>query len=126
MPRTTVYFYAEKDGECPVLDWLAELSRRNERAVDACIARVKLLAMMGHELRRPYADMLRDGIFELRAKVGRVNYRMLYFFHGKDIAVLAHGLTKEQEVPAIEIERALQRKRRYEKDPETHRKTFDE
>lgn len=125
MPRTTVYIYAEENGESPVLEWLKELSQSNTRALDACIARVKLLAMMGHELRRPHADMLRDGIYELRARVGNVNYRLLYFFHSKDIAVVAHGLTKEAEVPARDIERAIERRRRYEQDPAKHRATLD-
>jgi hypothetical protein len=125
MPATMVYIYAEENGECPVLDWLSELRRTNTRAVDACIARVRLLAMMGHQLRRPHADMLRDGIYELRARVGRVNYRLLYFFHGKDVAVLAHGLTKEREVPAVEIERAIERRARYEQAPARHCKTID-
>ena len=74
-----------------------------------------------HALRRPHADMLRDGIYELRARVGRVNYRMLYFFHGRDVAILSHGFTKEREVPPAEIERALERKQRYERAPEEHR-----
>jgi phage-related protein len=125
MPRTTVYIYAEADGTSPVLGWLRELSRQNTRAVDACIARVRLLAAMGHELRRPHADMLRDGVYELRARVGNVNYRLLYFFHEKDVAIVAHGLTKEQEVPAADIQRALERKRRYEQDPSKHRATLD-
>lgn len=125
MPKTTVYIYAEKDGVSPVLAWLEELSRTNVRALDACIARVKLLALMGHELRRPHADMLRDGIYELRARVGNVNYRLLYFFHGKDIAIIAHGLTKEAEVPAPDIERAIDRRRRYEQEPAKHRATIN-
>lgn len=125
MPTTTVYIYAEETGESPVLDWLRELNRRDTRAFDACFARVRLLALMGHELRRPHADLLRDGIYELRARVGRVNYRLLYFFHGRDIAVLAHGLTKEQAVPAADIERAIERKRRYEEAPAKHRATID-
>ena len=29
-----------------------------------------------------------------------INYRMLYFFHGRVAAVLSHGLTKERAVPA--------------------------
>jgi hypothetical protein len=70
MPGTTVYIYAKENGESPVLEWLKELSRSNTRALDACIARVRLLAMMGHELRRPHADMLRDGIHELRPGSG--------------------------------------------------------
>ena len=80
---------------------------------------------MGHELRRPHADMLRDGIYELRARRGHVNYRMLYFFHGRDVAVVAHGLIKEKAVPPADIERAIERKRRYEQNPEKHRATHD-
>lgn len=125
MPSTTIYFYAERDGQSPILDWLRELSRHDVRALDACIARIRLLAVMGHELRRPHSDMLRDGIYELRAKTGRVNYRLLYFYHGKDIAIVAHGLTKEQAVPDTDMERAIERRRRYEQDPSKHRKTLD-
>src|SRR5690606_30306761 len=125
MPQTTVYLYAEDDGSSPVLEWLEKLGEEQQRALDACIARVRLLALLGYELRRPHADMLRDGIYELRARVGRVNYRLLYFFHGKDIAVVAHGLTKEDQVPAIDIERAIERRTRYEQNPEKHRASLD-
>jgi phage-related protein len=63
---------------------------------------------------------LRDGIHELRARAGRVQYRLLYFFHGRTAAILAHGLTKEGDVSDAEIERALTRKRRFEHVPERH------
>ena len=49
-----------------------------------------------------------------------MNYRILYFFHGRTAAVLAHGLTKEREVPSMDIERALERKRLFEEDPTGH------
>lgn len=125
MPQTTVYIYAEEDGSSPVLTWFEQLGAENTRALDACIARVRMLALLGYELRRPHADMLRDGIYELRASVGRVNYRLLYFFHGRDVAVVAHGLTKEDLVPARDIERAIERRQRYEQDPTKHRATID-
>ena len=120
MPQTEVSFYQEADGEVPVLDWLRELERRDPRALEKCRAAIERLAGLGHELRRPQADMLRDGIYELRVRVGRVNYRVLYFFHGRGVALLAHGLTKEKAVPQADIERALERKRRFESDPQAH------
>ncbi len=126
MPRTTVHLFVQTDGTCPVLDWLHELGRTNTRAVDACIARIRLLAQLGHELRRPHADLLRNGIYELRVGVGRVNYRILYFFHGKDVAIVAHGPTKEAEMPARDLTRALERKARYEKAPQAHTKSFND
>lgn len=75
---------------------------------------------MGHELRRPEADLLRDGIYELRARLGTVNYRILYFFHGRDITVLAHAIIKENEIPNVEINRALERKRIFVANPAAH------
>ncbi len=125
MPTTRVFIYCDADGKSPVLEWLRQLQERDTRALDACIARVRLLAALGHELRRPHADILRDGIYELRTKVGCVNYRLLYFFHGKDVAVVAHALTKEREVPAGDINRALERKRLYEQSPRKHQATQD-
>jgi phage-related protein len=63
---------------------------------------------------------LRDGIHELRARKGRVNYRLLYFFNGPGTAVLVHCLTKTDVVPASDINRALRRKRWFLADPEAH------
>jgi hypothetical protein len=116
MPETTVLFYRERQ-EVPALDWIIAQPR------DARVrlaARVDLLKNQGHGLRRPYADFLRDGIWELRVRVGRVNYRLLYFFHGQGVVLLAHGITKQQDVPGIEIQRAIERKARFEKDPGNH------
>src|SRR5215471_240321 len=63
---------------------------------------------------------LRDGIYELRVGLRGMNYRMLYFFHERVAAVLAHGVIKEREVPPREIDEAIRRKRRFELDPERH------
>jgi phage-related protein len=60
---------------------------------------------MGHELRRPEADYLRDDIYELRASHQGVHCRMLYFFHGTAAIIVSHGLIKEREVPPREIEK---------------------
>jgi putative component of toxin-antitoxin plasmid stabilization module len=78
---------------------------------------------MGHELRRPEADLLRDGIHELRARRGRVNYRILYFFHGRHVVVLTCGLTKESRVPDADVDRAILRRAAFAKDPDKH--TFE-
>jgi len=120
MPSTRVIFYQEPNGQAPVLEWLQELRRKDERAFAKCVVLVDRLRDAGHELRRPTADLLRDGIYELRGRVGRVNYRLLYFFHGRHVAVLAHSLTKEAAVPVADIERALRRKVAFEENPEAH------
>jgi hypothetical protein len=45
-----------------------------------------------------------------------VHYRMLYFFMGKAVVVVSHGLAKEREVPPKEIARATERKKKVEAD----------
>jgi phage-related protein len=119
MPRIDVVFYQEEE-DVPVLDWLKELRRTDQRAYESCVAAIGRLAEFGHELRRPLADILRDGIYELRIRKGRVNIRILYFFHGRNLAILGHALTKEDKVPKADIERAIRRKKSFEADPAGH------
>jgi phage-related protein len=120
MPKTQVIFYQESNGEAPVIEWLIELRDANAKAWANCRVRIEQLTALGHELRRPAADFLRDGIHELRAKQGHVQYRILYFFHGRNVAILAHSLTKEDEIPNIDIERAMARKKLFEANPKEH------
>ena len=120
MPKTELIFYHDERGQAPVVQWLRELRCNDKKAYAKCIARIQVLAQLGHELRRPMADYLRDGIHELRIRHGHVNYRILYFFHGQVVAILAHGLTKEDEVPNADIERAIQRKEAFAENPAKH------
>ncbi len=120
MPRADVYFFLAGDGTVPVLTWLQQLQRQDQRAYAKCVVRIQRLAAEGHALRRPEADYLRDGIYELRVRRGHVNYRILYFFHGQNVVILAHGLTKEDQVPDADIERAVRRKITFEANPKDH------
>ena len=117
MPQTRVVFYQDDDGTAPALEWLDGLPAK---AQDKCRLKIERLRALGHELRRPEADFLRDGIYELRVRLRRVNYRLLYFFHGNTAAVVSHGLVKERRVPPGEIDQAVAHKRRFEADPEGH------
>ena len=120
MPEARIIFYQDDRGSVPVLDWLQDLQRKNRKAYAKCIARIELLSEQGHELRRPAADMLRDGIYELRSRFGNVNYRILYFFHGQGVAILAHGLTKEKEISDADIKRAIERKEQFTVDSDKY------
>jgi phage-related protein len=117
MPKTEVVFYQEADGACPVLKWLREIP---PKAQVKCRIRMERLAEMGHELRRPGADLLRNRVHELRATLNGVHYRLLYFFHGNTAAVLTSGIVKEDRVPPVEIERAIARMKSFEANPAKH------
>ena len=60
----------------------------------------------GPNLPRPFADVVRGKIRELRISFGSNHYRFLYFFFGKKI-IITHGfLKKSNKIPVGEIERA--------------------
>lgn len=115
MPRTDVVFYADTDGSSPPVQWIAELP---EKVQDKLWVRIVRLEEMGHALRRPECDLLRDRIYELRVRHQQVNYRLLYFFFANVAAVIAHGCTKVADVPEIEIDRAVRRRQAFFSDPE--------
>jgi len=117
LPKTRVVFYQEDASTVPVLDWLDALPLK---ALNKCRVRIERLRELGHELRRPEADYLRDGIYELRIGLVGENYRILYFFYGQTVAVLAHGVIKEQVVPSGDIDKAIARRIKFEKDPTEH------
>lgn len=121
MPETIVYFYQEDDKSVPVFDWLKEIRVKDLKAYANCVKRIELLETFGHELRRPHADYLCDGIYELRIRCQKVHYQILYFFDGQDFIILAHALIKEKKVPVSDIERALERKTKYEQNPTHYR-----
>ena len=84
MPQTKLIYYLEEDGTVPIIEWLARLP---PKANTKCHAYLTWLELEGHELRRPYGDYLRDGIYELRPSLAGVHI------------VVSHGLTKERSVP---------------------------
>ena len=116
MPRIDVVLFTDNKGSVPLLDWLDKMPTKVQ---DKATVRIERLAECGHELRRPEADLLRDGIYELRVRHRHSQYRILYFFHGKG-AVLSHGLKKEGSVPRGEIDRAKDHSKQFKLDPDKH------
>ena len=117
MPETRLLLYSENDGTVPLLDWFYRIPKK---AVAKCRDRIKRLKERGHELRRPHADYLRDDIYELRASLQGVQYRMLYFFYGNTAVVISHGIVKEKKVSPKEIDRAVERRKTFLKNPKQH------
>jgi len=107
----------------PLVEWLESVPKRPRAK---CVAALTRLEELGHELRRPEADYLRDDIYERRIGFGNVNYRMLYFFHGRTTVVVSQGCTKEREVPPREIDSAVRRKTLFDRNPKKHSERFTE
>lgn len=118
MPQTTLLVFKNQAKKVPLTEWLDELEELEPKAYVKCLERILQLERLGHELRRPAADILRNKIHELRAKLGKVHYRILYFFYEQErnVACLTHGFTKEGPVPDTEIEYAIEAKKLVDKD----------
>jgi phage-related protein len=110
--------WCNDQGVSPFLEWFARLP---EKAQDKCLVRIERLKELGYELRRPEADYLDEDIYELRVKCQAINYRVLYFFAGKQLVVVSHGLSKQEaQVPKREMQAAIDRRERFLADPERH------
>lgn len=54
-----------------------------------------------------------------------MQYRILYFFHGQNVVVLAYGIVKEDNrVPVADIDRAIAYQELFTSNPEFH--TYNE
>lgn len=117
MATIELVYYREEDGTVPLIEWFNKLP---QKVIQKCHVRLARLEQLGHELKRPEADYLRDDIYELRASYQGVHYRMLYFFHGRAAVIVSHGLVKERIVPLKEIALAVRRRNRFTAEPERH------
>ena len=113
------FLYRETTGEAYDLKyvWFGMVCHTSRR--DKCVERrLRRLGQMGHELRRPEADLLRNGVYELRVGLHGVNYRMLYFLHGNIAATASHGLNLwNAEVPPVEIDRKQFARMKHDENP---------
>lgn len=99
-----VIFYKTTRNEEPVARYLKTLDIKVRVKFYKLL---KLLENLGPNLKRPYADLLKNKIYELRIKHGSNQYRTLYFFFERDYIVMTHGFTKKtDQVPEVEIKRA--------------------
>lgn len=104
MPGYSVEFFKDKRGRYPAIEYIDQWPEEHQGKIANVI---KLLEEMGPMLRRPYADLLCDKIYELRPIHSGYQHRILYFFDGK-VIVLAHGfLKKTSEVDPSEIDFAI-------------------
>lgn len=117
MPQTEITIYQERPGESPFIKWL---ERQRRKVQDKCWTRIEDLQEAGYDLKRPVAETLRGGIYALRIRYGRVHHRVLYGFVGQNIVLLTNGTIKEKEVPARDIDRAIEYIERYKENPELH------
>ena len=109
MPATEVRLFKNERGIVPVQAWLDGLEDREPKAYAACLDAILQLGKKGYELKRPISGFLRNDIYELRIKIRKVHFRILYFFYGNNIAALSSGIRgKKGEIDPHKIDVAIE------------------
>ncbi|MHB0996203.1 MAG: type II toxin-antitoxin system RelE/ParE family toxin [Elusimicrobiales bacterium] len=99
-----VLYFSDERGRFPVREFVLGLPPDEQRKAFAYIS---ALRDHGHALRRPMADYVTQGLYELRPKANRI----FYFFYLGESAVLVHAIRKKgDKLPAKDIILALKRK----------------
>ena len=108
MSNWTVIYFETEDGECPIEKFISSRSKNNKAKI---LSLLSILEEKGPTLPRPYADLLRDGIHELRIKLSGDQIRVLFFFCYQEFIILTHAFQKKSnKVPKSEIEKAIKLK----------------
>ena len=93
MRLCNIIFYTTESGDSPIDEFLDGLDKKSRAKIAALIS---LLEEQGSNLKRPYADIVRGKIRELRIHYSSNQYRILYFFQMRAQIVLVHAFSKKR------------------------------
>jgi phage-related protein len=88
----SLVFYTTERGDSPIDEYLDGLDKKSRAKV---AAHLSLLEEQGPNLKRPYTDIVKGKIRELRIHYRSNQYRILYFFYVRNQIVLLHAFSKK-------------------------------
>lgn len=101
--RWHILYCDEQMDPCPITEFIDGCDPKHQVKI---LRFLSLLEEMGPTLPRPYADLLKDGIHELRIKLSGDQIRMLYFFCFRKFIVFYVAFVKNsRQVPEKFIDR---------------------
>lgn len=104
----SVSFYENSKGESPVECFINDLPKKEQTRIGAYISELK---KQGYNLRRPMADYIGEGIYELRPRDNRIFY---FFFLRENIMILHAIKKKTDKIPINDLELCIKRKKEME------------
>ena len=106
-----IEFYQSGNEKYPVEDFINSLEVKSQARIAKTL---DLLEEFGIELGMPYTKYLEKQLWELRIRVGRNRYRIIYFLHTEKTFILLHGFSKKTDaVSSADIEIAKNRRDDY-------------
>jgi len=101
---SAIYYFLDEKRNSPIEEFIDSLPLKEQEKI---LAYISELLKEGYNLRRPMADYLGHGIYELRPK----NNRIFYFFFIRDSAVLLHAIKKKTyKIPESDLDICIKRK----------------
>ena len=88
-----IIFYTTERGDSPLDDFLDGLDKKSRAKVAAYLS---FLEEQGSNLKRPYADIVRGKIRELRIHHSSNQYRILYFFDLAEKRIKENAATEKE------------------------------
>ncbi|HFU4011898.1 TPA: type II toxin-antitoxin system RelE/ParE family toxin [Streptococcus suis] len=103
----TIYFYKDKNGKEPIVEYLRELASKNGKESRIKLNKIndyiELLSQLGTRLGEPYVKHLEGDILELRPLRDRI---LFVAWYDGSFVLLHHFMKQTQKTPRREIEKA--------------------
>ena len=106
----TISFYKTVSGKCPIKDHLDSLTDNQVTKIAWVLKLIRELDQVPSKFFKKLTNT--DDIWEVRVDVGKNTFRLLGFFHGRDLIILTNSFQKKsQKTPLKEIRLAEKRKK---------------
>ena len=103
-----VYFYKDKKGNCPIIEYIRDLSKRSDKDSRIKLRKIQefinYLRKEGKQAGEPYIKPLGDEIWELRPIKDRI---LFVAWDGNGFMLLHHFVKKTRKTPPREIKQAM-------------------
>ena len=107
-----IKFYKSPSGKSPIEEFLDSLSSKEAQKVTWVLSLIEEMENVSTKFYKKLGNS--DGIIEVRAQIGKNNFRLLGFENRGTFVILTNGFKKkDQKVPKSEITLAQQRKNEY-------------
>ncbi len=107
-----VKFYKTSSGKSPIENFLDSLSSKEAQKITWVLSLIEEMESVSTKFYKKLSNC--DGIIEVRAQIGKNNFRLLGFEDKGTFVILTNGFKKkDQKVPKSEILLAQKRKENY-------------
>jgi phage-related protein len=104
MTQWSIDFYSDSEAKSPVTEWFEAQDAKTQAKF---LWVFDLIEESGIDVGMPHVKPLEDKLYEIRIRVDRNAYRIIYFLHTRQKFILLHGFQKKtQKTPTKELKLA--------------------